>query len=120
MSGPLTTIYGRGVIFAPERITLRAMTTAGAVWWEECAPDAPQAEVYVLEAAGQWRPIGTAPKDGTWVIAAFLKDARVYWVSNAQWTGQWSTPRWWDGGDPCGLAGPTHWMPYPAPAMEVT
>lgn len=76
-----------------------------------------------------WRPIETAPKDGTWVL---LFGGRISYgwdgdeppaVVSAQWTGYLNgsiaEPRWqfawYDGGYYGTYDGPTHWMPMPEP-----
>lgn len=62
----------------------------------------------------QWRPIETAPKDGTWVLLWF--DADEYAVSGAwmrpgrDYIAHWCAFGRWTPGD-----APTHWMPLPAP-----
>lgn len=75
----------------------------------------------------EWRPIETAPKDGTWVLIftadEVLDDAKGRQICVAQWSdylnGGKTTPRWmfawFDGGylGPCGE--PTHWQPLPTP-----
>ncbi len=69
-----------------------------------------------LAAQGQeWRDIESAPRDGTWIVVSQwnreeVRFTRMFWASIAQWTERWSTPRWWDGVEPSGLAEPTHWM----------
>lgn len=66
-----------------------------------------------------WRPIETAPKDGTNVLLWW-----PFWCPNRPtigWFGykgiqQWIAPEALEGdGDP-----PTHWMPLPAPPMAQT
>jgi hypothetical protein len=73
-------------------------------------PPAPAAEVQ----AG-WKPIETAPKDGTHIlcVTAGYTKRRIGWFFNGAWR--------WDG-DYSGahLAAPTHWMPLPAaPAQQM-
>jgi len=90
-----------------------------------------------------WMPIETAPKDGTKVLLAkydwssdtgdaafgsadwkqrvFDETRRKYsswWCCEGRWSERWGN--WNDGIEPCGLAGPTHWMPLPAPPQEPT
>ncbi len=71
---------------------------------------------YEAAAQGQeWRDIESAPRDGTWIVVSQwnreeVRFTRMFWASIAQWTERWSTPRWWDGVEPSGLAEPTHWM----------
>lgn len=65
-----------------------------------------------------WQPIETAPKDGTKVLLARIgrneagKDLGIWWACKGFWSARWNN--WNDGCEPCGLAGPTHWMPLPA------
>ena len=70
-----------------------------------------------VAAASQWRPIETAPKDGT-VILAFRalpcgpEMSSVAWKHSEHAFGNsgWHYPEW---------NGPTHWMPLPsAPTKE--
>jgi len=88
-----------------------------------------------------WMPIETAPKDGSKILlakhgwscdmgdAAYgsaewkqrLGDATrqkysLWWCCSGSWSEKWGN--WNDGTEPCGLAGPTHWMPLPAPPQE--
>lgn len=73
-------------------------------------------------AGGGWRPIETAPKDGTkvqlWLRAPYSR------CVTAQWFEPWGN--WQDGGFPSdldefsgiGSSVPTHWRPLPAPPAE--
>lgn len=94
-----------------------------------------RARVAELEAAQAWRPIETAPKDGTWVLVcgypAFEDDHEwmhgpVHDTVVAQYTelrngtkteGHWQFA-WYDGGYYGGVEDVTHWMPLPAPPKE--
>jgi hypothetical protein len=69
------------------------------------------------ERTPRWRPIATAPTDGTNVLLWW-----PFWCKNRPtigWFGykgiqQWIAPEALEGdGD-----GPTHWMPLPAPPTE--
>ena len=69
-----------------------------------------------IEAAQAWRPIETAPKDGTLVIVG----APGYASVSARWG--WESPwidGWWCDGHRSDAVGPeftpTHWMPLPPP-----
>lgn len=65
-----------------------------------------------------WRPIETAPKDGTWVLLNLCKKGddfnepiyvvRTGWYDdeNKEWTNCYAT-----------LYPPTHWMPNPSPPV---
>lgn len=83
-----------------------------------------------LEAAQAWRPIETAPKDGTWVLVTWAENAGSSGDDEgsqpavvAQWTtlcngmtvkGHWQFA-WFDGGYYGHIYQPTHWMPLPPP-----
>jgi Protein of unknown function (DUF551) len=56
-----------------------------------------------------WKPIETAPKDGTCVIVA--TETRI--VGEAFFSRKWC----WQDGDTM-VAKPTHWMPLPAPPVQ--
>lgn len=69
-------------------------------------------------AACGWLPIETAPKDVKIILAKIgpilsTIPPSVWWVSSGWWSPKWM--RWWDGIEPSGFAGPTHWMPIPQP-----
>lgn len=64
-----------------------------------------------------WRPIETAPRDGTrvdlWQQGHRFTDA--FWDEGEEW---WCIDSRYSDGEPCPLAvspEPTHWMPLPAP-----
>ncbi len=60
----------------------------------------------------EWRPIRTAPKDGSWILL-YHRYARIgdwYW-DGTEWTDDVLT---WGEDEKDGL-GPTHWMPLPDP-----
>ena len=78
----------------------------------------------------EWQPIETAPKDGSKVLLAKFgwysvpaltpfpaetdpKEFGLWWGAVGFWSDRWKN--WNDGIEPCGLAGPTHWMPLPDP-----
>lgn len=72
------------------------------------------ARIEKLEAALRWRPIETAPKDGTKILLAKIvghpdHDTALWWACRGYWSSKWNN--WNDGVEPCGLAGPTHWLP---------
>lgn len=64
----------------------------------------------------EWQPIGTAPKDGTVVLAVTVEaqkpEVRVSWFEGGRWVRIWKPEKfvvsgptgWW----------PTHWVPLPA------
>jgi hypothetical protein len=82
----------------------RLHQTDAAVAWKE---------VEALRAGNQWRPIETAPKDGTF-IDLWVGDR----VANAKWSnGEWQELEleWeWMSWQAIGVT-PTHWMPLPPP-----
>lgn len=57
---------------------------------------------------GGWRPIETAPRDGTWVLAIWSQSPRTIEAARVFGSGSWET-----GGED-GLRTPTHWMPLPS------
>jgi hypothetical protein len=68
------------------------------------------AEVRRLDELAAWRPIETAPKDGTLVLACWAGSGMypiiTRWLKNAQaWTHPFNKP----------VNPPTHWMPLPTP-----
>lgn len=74
---------------------------------------------YVLDLCGQWRPIETAPKDGTWILGINNRgnQAVIIWGLTG-WFHPFSDGRpssFWNGG--CGSVA-THWMPLPAPPKD--
>lgn len=61
-----------------------------------------------------WRDISTAPKDPERriLLAKIVTDRHVtglWWATMGSWSKQYD--RWWDGIEPAGLAGATHWLP---------
>lgn len=79
--------------------------------------DALQAEVERLRDAQAWRPIGTAPKDGTDFLAYYPQEDDagnfcdvVSWPQDSQMQRYYGITR--DSVDP------SHWMPQPAPPKE--
>ena len=88
-----------------ERLRARCEAYKGQV-------EAGAVEIERLRACLEWRPIETAPKDGTRILL---------WAPGARldiW--KWiDISRWWEAGDTEwwreGIHGPTHWMPIPEP-----
>jgi hypothetical protein len=73
--------------------------------------------------AGQWRPIETAPKDGTEILLAHATWVDTgYWAVNINgdgcdgWTCEW-VASW--GYEEYALVSPSHWMPLPEPPAPV-
>lgn len=56
----------------------------------------------------QWRPIETAPKDGSWIVVL-----GCYPHSGAPETVRWFEDHWSIGGDGYPTADPVQWMPLP-------
>lgn len=62
-----------------------------------------------------WRPIETAPKDGTGVLVYLPDFCRVREAWFCEETGLWPADDPYDeDGEPCNVGLPTHWMPLPA------
>ena len=74
----------------------------------------------------EWQAIETAPKNGERILLARIDATKglpefgihacttfVWWACAGSWSEKYS--RWWDGIEPCGLAGPNYWMPLPPP-----
>jgi hypothetical protein len=61
----------------------------------------------------EWKPIESAPKDGTEVLLAYPGGI----VKSGKWTlfGGYYEEHWADGERPRFGADPTHWMPLPPP-----
>lgn len=83
----------------------------GKLVWEASA--AADARIRELEAEREWRPIDTAPKDGTHILAN-LETRSEQWQETLFWDGaeEW----WWSvrKGDYIEYE-VTHWMPLPQP-----
>ena len=80
------------------------------VRWEDYA---------ALLAATQWRPIETAPKDGTWVLLCWKEtptgsECFDEW-SPGQAVGKWYYDGWMRCSEYSVGGNPTHWMPLPKP-----
>ena len=58
---------------------------------------------------GDWRPIDSAPKDGTWVLLGWSNNPSHVAIGN------WGIDGWCDDGDGLEFHNqPSHWMPLPA------
>lgn len=75
-----------------------------------------EAKLARLREAQGWRPIETAPRDGTRIMAyepsADSKNHEIWWEDDCGgpfqgWTDDWDTE-----------PEPTHWMPLPEPPQE--
>jgi hypothetical protein len=74
---------------------------------EEDAAELAQLREQLAEAT-TWRPIETAPKDGTPVLLGLFFDLTLLFAENSAWKGNWPTQ---------GRFTPSHWLPLPpAPA----
>ncbi|MDR3547041.1 MAG: DUF551 domain-containing protein [Candidatus Pacebacteria bacterium] len=73
------------------------------------APKAPSAE--------GWRPIESAPKDGTEVLVARV-NSNGHEIIKAYFDGQFPNYPWFDGSELREHNWPTHWMPLPDPPMK--
>ena len=60
-----------------------------------------------------WKPIDTAPKDGTAILAILPDNDVPYAVIWSEWRKTWSVE--WDDWDLPENQWPTHWMPCPPP-----
>lgn len=65
-----------------------------------------------------WRPIDSAPRDGTWVLVTGGRPD--FWAGStapasvaAQWTGKSWVFAWYDDGCSGEYLAPTRWMPLP-------
>ncbi len=69
---------------------------------------------------GEWQPISTAPRDGTWFLGFWpvhTFEDQVKVTAWSPWGPGYDEPRFQDNGDCCDWTQPTHWMPHPgAPA----
>jgi hypothetical protein len=64
------------------------------------------------EQEAGWRPIETAPKDGTTVILYCAQPKVRYRLTVAKWVATWKA---WQSQPGAWTVSPTHWMPLPAP-----
>ena len=65
----------------------------------------------------EWKPIETAPKDGT-LILVYEPDNESWPIRSARWSQSPYPPGRWDWFyvyDDCLGEAPTHWMPLPSP-----
>lgn len=69
----------------------------------------------------KWKPIKTAPKDGTTIIG-WTKDwgepMLIQWVCIQQWNDPKDVFGWAEESDWSTSVTPTHWMPLPKPPAE--
>lgn len=67
-----------------------------------------------------WRPMATAPKDGTWILVWTHHGGQEKRAVVLHWSDVWSGNdgdfRWSD--DEYAVGGVTHWMPLPEPPSE--
>ena len=98
------------ILRAIEERGFRLVSSGGLFWLSGAAPPTAQAE--------GWRPIETAPKDGTRVL--LLNDLREFGSDRVIVEAMWRTASqsaWWSCPVRGGYIGenPTHWMPLPEP-----
>lgn len=99
-----------------DQLFVESVTGGYQVHCENCLAQAPfdKWQVRALRSSDAgWQPIDTAPKDGVRFIAAKFvghpdHSGCFWWASTCSWSEKWN--KWWDGIEPSGLAGPTHWM----------
>ena len=73
----------------------------------------------------EWKPIETAPKDGTkilicvWDIGGYWDMEVSQWLKNVSYKDEFGKNKKYTGFAPdVGIGGPTHWMPLPAPPKD--
>ena len=90
-------------------------------WLDGDTPEGPTRETYELISALRelrayrkegWRPIETAPKDGTEILVCGPACSGFYF-SVACWKDRWQES-WWSDYEDEELFPPSHWMPLPA------
>jgi hypothetical protein len=64
----------------------------------------------------EWRPIETAPKDGTMFIIFQAEEDGDHWFDLVSWSE--TENDWIDDGGTLSCDGPTHWMPLPEPPSQ--
>ena len=64
-----------------------------------------------------WKPIETAPKDGTEILVCGFA-SRGYYVTTAKWHGEWMLFNADDDAHTVESFDHTHWMPLPSPPKE--
>jgi hypothetical protein len=84
-------------------------------------PDTDREDIDLLDAANAkrqrsyWRPIETAPKDGTKIILWWNGTVlEGYWLDNSKTIAPWSGWKYCDQRFPWPRVGPTMWHPMPA------
>jgi hypothetical protein len=75
-----------------------------------------EAELVALRARSEWRPIETAPKDGTDVLVYCGPDDDPMW-GIASWDEDAGWVMWWDTGMK-GHTWPSYWIPLPASPLR--
>lgn len=80
--------------------------------WNTRAPQQP------VQPADGWRPIESAPKDGSVIIFGYTANPRV---NHHAYEGRWNEAQqtWTSVNGFILLAGANNWMPFPAPPNEV-
>lgn len=73
-------------------------------------------EVLADRKAEAWRPISSAPKDGTTVMVYVPDFEKITEAWFCEQTGLWPhSAAYSDEGEPCNVGQPTHWRPLPEP-----
>lgn len=69
----------------------------------------------------EWKPIDTAPKDGT-VVLVYTKDGCTQMHGGEIWPCKHFKGDWWveAGGECYTTCTPSHWMPLPLPPLNVS
>ncbi|SRR5229473_1813484 len=98
-----------------------AYASSGNLWEHDflsflvSAPDSVRLELAAL--LNPWRPIETAPKDGTWIIACGPSGiwAKISWGRNRHGDMAWCSPTFWWQEEEKKFS---HWQLLPAPPSE--
>jgi len=100
--------------------TLVACRTAADAALAACGYAEMQAEIERLRALVEWRPIETAPKDGTFLLLFDPHNDRT--ITVGFWSTQGLGPEWARWVSIPGAFGrkPTHWLPLPPPPRDKT
>lgn len=78
-------------------------------WMRQPLPPSALSDHGVQKSAGSWRPIESAPRDGTGILVK-LPDSDMPHTAKF-WRGSWTVA--WDHSELKGWDAPTHWMPIP-------
>jgi hypothetical protein len=99
---------------------LRSIQERGNIGPCRCSVSASKARIKALEDAAKWRPIESAPKDGTIILISGYVGNRPEsgerFVVSAMWWDE--SGGWKDDALSTDFYPPTHWMPLPNPPQE--